>query len=126
MAAAARVRGELVNRVYYREGNPHGVGHCWHCGKPIVRDVRVRGAGAWHVDHWPVAQRDIEGQVLWGVTDPHAVANLVPACLECNTSHRHEVARWHGRSQLRFTLPRALTLALLLTYLCHVQLVDTT
>ena len=117
-----RHRGELVTRVFFKEGNPHGVGHCWHCGKAIFRKERVRGEGAWHVDHWPVALRDIHGQVLCGVTDPHDVANLVPSCLTCNTSHRHERTRWHGGSQLRVTVPRAVAVALLLTFACHLTL----
>ena len=105
-----RIKGELINRVYYKEGNPHGVGHCWHCGKPIVRWVRTRGEGAWHVDHWPVMLRDIQGQLWIGVTEADDITNLVPSCIECNTSHRHEQTMWHGRSQVRMTRESVMTL----------------
>lgn len=106
----ARLRGgspprppaELVRQVYFRPGGPRGaVGRCWHCGRDLPWDRDApRG---WHVDHWPVALRDIRRQVLVGVTDPLRRDNLVPSCVECNTSHRHERVGWHGCTQFPCT-----------------------
>ena len=103
------IPAELARQVYFRPGNPGGgVGRCWHCGRELRWDPVAAAATdaprrEWHVDHWPVALRDIRGQVLLGVTDPHLLSNLVPSCVNCNTSHRHEIRRWHGRTQLRCT-----------------------
>ena len=89
--------------VYFGAGPPRGgVGRCWHCGRALPwRPGEPRG---WHVDHWPVAQRDIRRQVLLGVTDTRRLDNLVPACAACNTSHRHEMVLWHGHTQFPFTM----------------------
>lgn len=102
---------ELVRQVYFRAGNPHGVGCCWHCGCFLQWDASA--PRTWHVDHWPVARRDIVNQVLVGVRDPQQRDNLVPACIPCNTSHRHEVRRWYwlGRSQPPVTAKHLLTAA---------------
>lgn len=75
-------------------------GHCHHCG--AVLDTE--SGRAWHVDHYPVRYADIEDQCgCCGcfVTDPLDPANLVPSCVPCNTSHRYEVRRYCGHSQLR-------------------------
>jgi len=75
-------------------------GHCHHCG--AVLDTE--SGRSWHVDHYPVRYADIDDQCgCCGcfVTDPLDVANLVPSCVPCNTSHRHEVRRYCGHSQLR-------------------------
>ena len=94
---------ELVRQVYFRAGHPRGGGgRCWHCGRPLP--WRPGEPREWHVDHWPVAQRDIRRQVLLGVTDPRRLDNLVPACAACNTSHRHERVLWHGHTQFPFTM----------------------
>jgi hypothetical protein len=85
----------LVKRVYERSDNPHGAGRCWHCGTVLVLTQRIPGLGGWHVDHWPVCRRDIVDQWLWGVRDIRDETNLVPACISCNTSHRHEHCPWY-------------------------------
>lgn len=85
--------------VLERQDNPKGAGHCWHCGL-CLEDVAT-----WHVDHHPVAFRDIEDQIVCGVVDAKAEGNLVPSCVPCNTSHKHEQGRWWwcGHTQLRVT-----------------------
>lgn len=82
----------LVSEVYFRQQNPYKVGHCWHCGKRIFLDKRrvEDGAGAWHIDHFPVPYKDIVDQCCYGVVDEHDISNLVPACIECNVSHKYE------------------------------------
>ena len=100
------MRGELVRQVYFRPAGPGGggeVGRCRHCGRRLRWPAPGRPRD-WHVDHWPVAQRDIRRQVLLGVTDPRRLDNLVPACAACNTSHRHERVLWHGHTQFPFTM----------------------
>ena len=107
---------ELVRQVYFRPGNPHGVGRCWHCGTELPWPSSEEGGGkrSWHVDHWPVAQRDIHQQLWLGVTRVDDRQNLVPSCIRCNTSHKHEIRRWYwgGRSQCPAT-PATLAAALL-------------
>ena len=82
---------------------PRPIGHsfplpetCWHCGAALSAD-------AFHVDHHPVAFRDIEGQVCLGVINAKDVTNLVPSCPSCNLSHIHEQRSWCGASQPRVT-----------------------
>lgn len=72
-------------------------GKCWHCNKKIYLNRRTHkdGRGAWHIDHYPVPFRDIENQILIGITDQHDIRNLVPACIECNLSHNFEVPKWY-------------------------------
>ena len=87
----------LRARVLCRASNPYGAGHCWHCG------VSLLGGGTrWHIDHWPIPWRDIHDQLCCGVTDEHDERNLVPSCMPCNLSHRHEPPprqRYCGRTQ---------------------------
>ena len=83
---------EIENTVWTR-----GNGACHHCGCELQREPR-RG---WHIDHFPVAYRDIEDQVCCGVRDPRDVSNLVLSCPTCNTSHAHESDRCCGHTQLR-------------------------
>jgi hypothetical protein len=94
---------EIVRQVYYRPQNPHGVGRCWHCGTALP--WAGSGKRSWHVDHWPVAQRDIHRQLALGVTRVDDLSNLVPSCVKCNTSHKYEIKRWYwgGRSQCPLT-----------------------
>jgi hypothetical protein len=66
-------------------------GKCYHCRRQL-------GIG-WHVDHYPVAYKDIENQMLLGITDPLDIGNLVPSCPRCNTSHAYESTFWCGHSQ---------------------------
>ena len=119
-----KIGGKLANQVFHRACNPHGVGNCWHCGKPLglslrknIRTVPSRslaaccdegGVGvAWHVDHWPVPYREIKDQIGIGigVSDELDISNLVPACVSCNTSRKHEVKKWYlgGRAQFPVT-----------------------
>lgn len=74
-----------------------GEGKCHHCGRALAREPR-RG---WHIDHYPVAYRDIEDQVCCGVRDPLDVRNLVLSCPPCNMSHKYESTRYCGHSQPR-------------------------
>lgn len=69
---------------------------CWHCGEALSLE-------AFHVDHYPVAFRDIEDQVCLGVVDAKDAANLVPSCPSCNLGHAHEGRLWCGASQPRVT-----------------------
>ena len=87
--------------IFYKVGNPYKIGHCWHCGKKLSLDKSSYN-GDWHIDHWPIPYRDIEGQCCLGVTDPLDITNLVPACVKCNVGHKYERKRWIycGRSQL--------------------------
>ena len=82
--------------VLRRPDNPNGEGNCWHCGTPL-------DASKFHVDHHPVAYRDIEDQICFGVTDPKDMTNLVPSCPTCNTSHAHEISNCSGHTQFRVT-----------------------
>jgi len=75
-------------------------GACHHCGGALDAEERRQ----WHIDHWPVRYADIDDQCgCCGMflTDPSDVANLVPSCVACNTSHRNEVTRYCGHSQPR-------------------------
>ena len=80
---------------------------CWHCRKTIVRGKRTSkdGKQAWHIDHYPVQYTDIENQVCCGITDQHAIENLVPSCVMCNISHHYERKHWYfcHRSQVLCT-----------------------
>lgn len=76
----ARLRRQVLGR----SDNPHGVNHCWHCGTSLLEE------GTWHVDHHPIPYRDIWDQLCCGVTDEHALHNLKPTCVSCNTSHAFE------------------------------------
>ena len=38
-----------------------------------------------------------------GVVDPRDASNMVPSCVACNVSHRHESRFWCGASQPRLT-----------------------
>lgn len=106
----------LARRVFYRSENPYGPGHCWHCGTLLNLEQRTPGEGGWHVDHWPVCRRDIEQQWCWGVRNVREESNLVPSCIACNTSHRHERRYWYwgNRSQCPCTAPLLLGAAALL------------
>ena len=95
-------------QVYNKANNPYGVGKCWHCGVAISSDH-------FHIDHYPVCARDIEGQIILGVTDMKDINNLVPSCVSCNTSHRHERDVCCGKSQCRCTL---LIVFQLTTFVC--------
>ena len=57
-------------------------GTCFHCKKVLE--------GTWHCDHHPVLWRDVEDQACWGVRDGKDLSNVVPACVECNCSHKYE------------------------------------
>ena len=81
--------------VLNKENNPFGKKHCWHCGLDLEKQ------NTFHVDHYPVAFRDITHQICWGVRDPKDLNNLVPSCVSCNTSHTHESHHWCGASQCR-------------------------
>lgn len=83
---------KLIQLVFDRPENPYGRGFCWHCGKKIHIDKRnfSDGTGAWHIDHYPIPYVDIKDQLCCGVTDQHQLSNLVPACIECNISHKYE------------------------------------
>ena len=72
-------------------------GACHHCGTPL----RFEERNTWHIDHFPVAYRDIEDQCCFGVRDPLDMSNLVLSCVSCNVSHVHERRIWCGRSQIR-------------------------
>ena len=86
--------------VYYRVGNPFKIGHCWHCGIRLSLE-KSNVNGDWHIDHWPVPYREIDGQCCIGVTDPLDINNLVPSCVKCNVSHKYERRYfiYCGRSQ---------------------------
>lgn len=89
---------KLVYSTFNRIDNPHNVGNCWHCGKKLIFKNRCNNKkkkGVWQIDHYPVAYRDIENQLLIGITDPNYSKNLVPACIECNLSHKFEISRWY-------------------------------
>ena len=73
-----------------------GAGRCTHCGVELSREPR----SGWHIDHFPVAFRDIEAQVCWGVRDARDVGNLVLSCPQCNMSHTHEEGRFCGHTQV--------------------------
>ncbi len=97
-----------LNMIFHRPDNPHGCdGACWHCGRRLNFDERTpgAGAGAWHADHWPVPYRDLKDQVMLGVTDERDLTNLVPSCIRCNCSRRHEHQKWYcfGRAQFPVT-----------------------
>ena len=95
---------KLIKHTFNRFDNPKGLGHCWHCGKKLVFKNRKKGLrGAWHMDHYPVVYRDIESQIIFGVTDPNDPKNLVPACVNCNLSHKYEKSLWYccNRSQCK-------------------------
>ena len=81
-----RIPKALATRTFNRHDNPHGVGHCWHCGVRLDPNKR----SSWHVDHHPIPYRDIEDQVCCGVRDPLDPSNLVPSCPGCNMRHEHE------------------------------------
>ena len=84
----------LVREVYAKTD-----GHCHHCGVALPwTEGRPR---TWHIDHFPVAYRDIESQVCFGVRDPRDPRNLVPSCAKCNMSHAHERDVCCGHTQLR-------------------------
>ncbi len=70
-------------------------GLCYHCGTRLDRMDR----SSYHIDHHPVAYRDIEGQCCFGVTDPLAENNLVASCPKCNMSHEHEKVNCFGSTQ---------------------------
>ena len=70
-------------------------GNCYHCGKKL----RFSPRNTWHIDHHPVAYRDIEDQCCIGVTDEHDETNLKLSCVKCNLSHKHEVTTWCGDTQ---------------------------
>jgi hypothetical protein len=86
--------------VFYKTNNPYKAGHCWHCGA-ILSLNKGDSTAHWHIDHYPVAYRDIENQCCLGVTDPLDIDNLVPSCIECNVGHRFEKRYrcYCGRSQ---------------------------
>ena len=97
----------MVKSTFNRIDNPKGKGHCWHCGKKLVFKNRKKGLrGAWHMDHYPVVYRDIESQIIFGVTDPNDANNLVPSCVNCNLSHKYEKSLWYCcyRSQCKCEL----------------------
>lgn len=81
---------QIEDDVYHK-----GEGKCHHCHCDLPREPR----SGWHIDHFPVAYRDIEDQVCCGVTDARDVRNLVLSCPRCNMSHKHEEARWCGYTQ---------------------------
>ena len=88
----------LVYLTFHRTDNPNTVGHCWHCGKKIKfksRGDNKNNKYVWQVDHYPVPYRDIESQLLIGVTNPNDPKNLVPACKQCNLSHKYEISKWY-------------------------------
>ena len=87
---------DLVGRVYDKSS-----GKCHHCGCDLPWNRASSGRRTWHVDHYPVAYRDIEGQVLWGVRDPLDESNLVASCAPCNLSHEFERDVCCGHTQLR-------------------------
>lgn len=87
---------DLLERVYTKSR-----GKCHHCGVDLPWDRTGGARRAWHVDHHPVAYRDIEGQVLWGVRDPLDERNLVASCPPCNLSHEHEHDVCCGHTQCR-------------------------
>jgi hypothetical protein len=80
-----------VEEEVYRQGEAK----CHHCHCDLPREPR----NGWHIDHFPVAYRDIEDQVCCGVTDARDVRNLVLSCPQCNVSHKHEEARCCGYTQ---------------------------
>lgn len=73
-----------------------GGGKCHHCGNVLTKTPRK----GWHIDHFPVAFRDIEDQCCWGVTDALDVSNLVVSCPPCNMSHTFESTQYCGKSQI--------------------------
>ena len=85
---------DLVRQTYAKTN-----GRCFHCGAalPWVKG----GRRTWHMDHHPVAYRDIEDQVCFGVRDPLDPTNVVPSCAACNTSHAHERSVCCGYTQCR-------------------------
>jgi hypothetical protein len=95
---------KMVINTFNKKDNPNGKGHCWHCGKKLVFKNRKKGLrGAWHMDHYPVVYRDIESQIFFGITEPNDPKNLVPACVNCNLSHKYEKSLWYccNRSQCK-------------------------
>ena len=107
---------KLVINTFNRIDNPNRKGHCWHCGKKLVFKNRKKGLrGAWHMDHYPVVYRDIESQIIFGVTDSNDPKNLVPACVSCNLSHKYEKSLWYccNRSQCKCEICCSIKIAFL-------------
>ena len=75
---------------------------CYHCGCRLNEHKR----SSYHIDHHPVAYRDVEDQCCFGVTDPLEAANLVPSCVKCNVSHRNEIERWYYCGKTQFPCKR--------------------
>lgn len=83
--ATARTR----SRPAWRAGDrlqvlENGGYRCRHCKTLLGLDQ------AWDMDHFPVPWRDIEDQCCCGVTNGRDLSNVVPACKECNRTHRYE------------------------------------
>ena len=66
-----------------------------HCQAQLQREPR----SGWHIDHFPVAYRDIEDQVLRRAR--RGPRNLVVSCPACNMSHAHERDVCLGHTQCR-------------------------
>lgn len=95
---------KLIASTFNRNDNPNTIGHCWHCGKQLIFKNRgnTKKRGVWQVDHYPVPYRDIESQILIGITDVNDASNLVPSCMECNLSHKFEISRWYYCNNSQF------------------------
>ncbi len=119
---------KLVKETFNRIDNPYKPGHCWHCGKKIV--FKNRGSdnsrGVWQIDHFPVPYRDIENQVLIGITDPLCPKNLVPACKKCNLSHNFEIPKWYYCNYYQFPCKKKfiknLIYFFLFIYICFITI----
>ena len=86
-----RIPDPMVQRLLVKSNNK-----CTHCH--IALDTTKRSN--YHIDHHPVAYRDIDGQCCIGVRDPLDETNLVASCPSCNLSHAHEHEVCCGRTQI--------------------------
>jgi hypothetical protein len=96
---------QLAYSTFHRTDNPNRIGHCWHCGKKIKFKNRSNNKNkkyVWQIDHYPVPYRDIESQLLVGITDSNDPNNLVPACIKCNLSHQYEISKWYYCNSSQF------------------------
>lgn len=99
-----KIPKKIVYQTFNRIDNPNSKGHCWHCGKKLIFKNRKN----WHVDHYPVQYKDIENQIIIGITDPLNPKNLVPSCSSCNLSHKYEISRWYFCNNSQFPCKKKL------------------
>ena len=73
-----KIPRRLAEFVFDRDG-----GKCVHCGKVLTKSKR----SSYHLDHYPVQYRDIEGQLCCGVTSALDETNLVLSCPPVSYTH---------------------------------------